>query len=172
MSQPTQNTQSAKIEAVVAMANNGTIGLNNTLPWRLKSDLQRFKRITMGHALLMGRKTFDSIGCPLPGRQTFVLSRNKDLVVPGCTVVTDLAQAISQLPAGKTLFVVGGAEVYRLLAGQFTAVHLTKVLCDVEGDAKLPTLDLAKLRCVDTCYTPADLDNEFPTTYSFYKRFD
>ena len=101
------------ISLVVAVADNGVIGVNNQLPWRLPNDLQRFKSITMGKAIIMGRKTFESIGKPLPGRRNIVVSRRPDLVIDGCTVVNSVQSAIEAAGKEDELMVIGGADIYR-----------------------------------------------------------
>ncbi len=124
------------LTAVVAMTPNGVIGLDGDMPWKLKSDLARFKRLTMGGWLVMGRKTFDSIGRPLPGRQTLVLTRNRDWTSPGVSV-THEPDAVVALTRSAPAFVVGGAEIYRLLWNACDRVLLTRVLADIQGDTKL-----------------------------------
>ena len=95
------------------MARNRTIGVNNTLPWRCPEDLKRFKALTMGHHMIMGRKTFDSIGKPLPGRTTVVVTRNNDLAIEGCRIAHSLNEAVSICAHDAEIFIVGGAELYR-----------------------------------------------------------
>ncbi|MGC2049850.1 MAG: dihydrofolate reductase, partial [Gallionella sp.] len=97
---------------IVAMAKNRTIGVNNTLPWRCPEDLQHFKKLTMGHHLIMGRKTFYSIGKPLPGRTTVVVSRDRKLKLPGCIVVNSIPEAIASCARDPLIFVAGGADIY------------------------------------------------------------
>jgi dihydrofolate reductase len=154
-----------RLEAIVAVARNGVIGRDSTLPWRLKSDLQRFKQITMGHSLLMGRKTYESIGRPLPGRETWVLSRQHGLVIPGCQVAPSVSEVLERLPAKARIFVVGGAEIYQQTAGLCGVMHLTHVLAEVDGDTTLPPFDLSGFRCIEELYTPADTENDWPTQY-------
>jgi dihydrofolate reductase len=154
-----------RLEAIVAVARNGVIGRESTLPWRLKCDLQRFKQITMGHYLLMGRKTYESIGRPLPGRETWVLSRQKDLEIPGCHVAQSVNEVLERLPATAKLFVVGGAEIYQQTAGLCGVMHLTHVLAEVHGDTTLPPFDLRGFHCIEESYTPADAENDWPTQY-------
>ena len=96
-----------ELSAVIAVARNRTIGRNNTLPWRLRSDLQRFKRLTLGHALIMGRKTFESIGKPLPGRHTIVVSRQRDLQIADVRIANSIDDAVNSVPTGLRAFVVG-----------------------------------------------------------------
>jgi dihydrofolate reductase len=158
----------SQLSAVVAVARNGTIGLNNSLPWKLRSDLQRFKKLTMGHALVMGRKTFESIGKPLPGRQTIVLTRQKMDFGPGVSVTESLECAIALVEAGRTPFIVGGAQIYDVAWPMITDLYLTTVLADVPGDAFLSAMDLTSFRCVERSFVPADTFNDWPSEYSRY----
>lgn len=155
--------------AVVAMANNGTIGRDGALPWHLRSDLQLFRRLTMGHALLMGRKTYESIGKPLPGRETFVLTKQVDLEIPGVQTIRNIDDVYPQL-GSRILFVVGGAEIYRQLLPMCQVVHLTKVLAEPVGDAKLSPIDLSNYRCTEQMYLPADAENDWPAMYQRWER--
>lgn len=155
--------------AVVAMANNGTIGRDGALPWHLRSDLQLFRRLTMGHALLMGRKTYESIGKPLPGRETFVLTKQADLEIPGVQTIRNIDDVYPQL-GSRILFVVGGAEIYRQLLPMCQVIHLTKVLAEPVGDAKLSPIDLSNYRCTEQMYLPADAENDWPATYQRWER--
>ena len=122
--------------ALVAMADNGVIGRDNGLPWHLPDDLKRFKAITLGHSVLMGRRTFESIGKPLPGRRNLVLTRNPAWNAPGCETVTSLDAARASAGSSK-LFVIGGAEVFSLCWPIVGRLELTEVHTDVEGDARL-----------------------------------
>ncbi|MFM8190537.1 MAG: dihydrofolate reductase [Pirellula sp.] len=155
---------------VVAVARNGTIGIEDRLPWKLRSDLVRFKRLTMGHSLLMGRKTYQSIGRLLPGRTTMILTRQSDYRVDGAQVVHSLMQAWAQLPAGQRLFVVGGAEVYRLCMPFVDQIHRTRVLADIVGDTVLDDLDLHGFSLVETQFVPSDLHNQWPSCYERFER--
>jgi dihydrofolate reductase len=124
--------------AIVAMADNGVIGRGNGLPWHLPDDLKRFKALTMGHVLLMGRRTYDSIGRALPGRRNLVLTRNAAWRAPGCETVTSLEAARA---GNETLFVIGGAEVFALCWPIVGRMELTEVHVDVEGDTFLEGFD-------------------------------
>jgi dihydrofolate reductase len=155
--------------AVVAMANNGTIGRDGALPWHLRSDLQLFRRLTMGHALLMGRKTYESIGKPLLGRETFVLTKQADLEIPGVQTIRNINDVYPQL-GSRILFVVGGAEIYRQLLPMCQVVHLTKVLAEPVGDAKLSPIDLSNYRCTEQMYLPANAENDWPAMYQRWER--
>lgn len=128
------------IAILVAMANNRTIGLNNTLPWRIPEDLKHFKALTIGHHMIMGRKTFDSIGKPLPGRITVVVTRSRDLKVEGCIVAHSLGEAIAAC-ADDEIFVVGGAEIYAQALPLASTLYVTEIQQDVAGDAHFPEFD-------------------------------
>ena len=127
----------ANIEFVVAVAENDVIGRNNGLPWRLPADLRHFKAVTLGHSVLMGRKTFESIGKALPGRQNLVLTRSADFTAAGCSVVHSLDDARAAAEPGALLMVIGGAEVFRLSLALARRIHLTIVHTHIEdGDAR------------------------------------
>jgi dihydrofolate reductase len=127
----------ASIEFVVAVAENDVIGRENGLPWRLPADLRHFKSVTLGHSVLMGRKTFESIGKALPGRQNFVLTRSADFTAAGCTIVHSLDAALAAAGAGAPLMVIGGAEVFRLSQELARRIHLTIVHTRIaDGDAR------------------------------------
>ena len=126
------------LSIIVAMAKNRTIGINNTLPWRIPADMQHFKRLTMGHHLIMGRKTFDSIGRPLPGRTTVVVSRDHNLKIEGCTVAHSLSEAITACAHDSQIFVVGGADIYTQALGLADRLYITEIQQDVSGDAWFP----------------------------------
>lgn len=132
------------ISLLVAMAQNRTIGRNNTLPWHIPEDLKHFKALTMGHTMIMGRKTFDSIGRPLPGRHTVVVTRNRDLRIEGCTVVHSLQEAIAASPQTEEIFVVGGAELYALALPLADTLYITEVMQEVEGDAHFPAFEMSQ----------------------------
>lgn len=128
------------ISFVVAAAENGVIGRNNALPWRLPADLKQFKEITLGKPVLMGRKTWDSIGRPLPGRHNIVVSRTPGLTIEGCTVVATIDEALHLTHDVPELMVIGGAEIFKLLLPRAERVYLTRVHAAVPGDVYLPDL--------------------------------
>lgn len=131
------------ISILVAMARNRTIGINNTLPWHIPEDLKRFKALTMGHCMVMGRKTFDSIGKPLPGRTSIVVTRNRDLKIEGCTMAHSLQEAIAACANDDEIFIVGGAELYTLALPMTDTLYVTEIQQHVEGDAHFPQFDRA-----------------------------
>jgi len=121
------------------MALNRTIGINNTLPWRCPEDLKHFKSLTMGHHMIMGRKTFDSIGKPLPGRTTVVVTRNPKLKIDGCIVANSLNEAIAACAGDNEIFVVGGAELYAQALPLANKLYITEIQREVTGDAHFPS---------------------------------
>lgn len=127
------------ISLIVAMAQNRTIGANGKLPWHLPGDLQRFKQITMGQSLLLGRKTYQSIGRPLPGREMIVLSHNSDFRAAGCQVVSSLSAALAAVKTER-LFICGGEDIYRQALPLVAKIYLTELLQEVAGDSHFPLL--------------------------------
>ena len=160
------------LHMVVAVADNHVMGLDNDLPWKLSSDLQRFKRLTMGHALLMGRRTFDSIGRVLPGRTTIVLTKQSGYTARGATVAHGIDDALSMIPAGIVPFVVGGAEIYRAAWPRVGVLHITRVRANVPGDTFLEPLDLHHFRRIEVEHVPADLKNDWPSDYECWVKQD
>ena len=127
------------LSIIAAMAEKRVIGWKNSLPWRLPADLQRFKLLTMGHSLLMGRKTFESIGRPLPGRTIVVVTRQADFAPKGVQVAHSLEEAL-ELTSGQEVFVAGGAELYRQTINDSCRLYLTLVQAQFEGDAFFPEI--------------------------------
>ena len=157
----------SKLSLIVAMARNRTIGVNNTLPWRCPEDLKHFKALTMGHHMIMGRKTFDSIGKPLPGRTTVVVTRNADLEIPGCVIAHSLNEAIAACAGDEEIFIVGGAELYQQAVPLADTLYITEIQQDVEGDAYFPEFDTSTWqetsREVRSQETPQPLEYHFVT---------
>lgn len=130
-----------QLALIVAMAKNRTIGINNTLPWRIPEDLKHFKALTMGHHMIMGRKTFESIGKPLPGRTTVVVSRDCNLKIDGCIVAHSLQEAVAACANDPQIFVVGGADIYAQALDLADTLYITEIQRDVIGDAWFPEFD-------------------------------
>ncbi len=152
-----------ELTAVVAATPAGVIGLDGDMPWRLRSDLRRFKQLTMGGVLIMGRRTFDSIGRPLPGRRTIVVTRNRDWRAEGVESAEDPAVALQM--AGKTrAFVVGGAQIYEALLDFCQQIYLTTVWSNVRGDTRL-SLDLADFVVSTQMRLPATKTDDVPTEF-------
>ncbi|MCY1081415.1 dihydrofolate reductase [Archangium lansingense] len=157
-----------KISAIVAMATNRCIGRDNTLPWRLPADLKRFKQLTMGHTLIMGRKTYESIGRPLPGRTTLVVTRQRDYAPEGVQVAHSLEQALEQA-RGDEVFIAGGADLYRQAMEHVRRLYLTRIGRDYEGDTFFPELDLSGWKLIAEEHHPATA-TEPPFSFLTYER--
>jgi dihydrofolate reductase len=163
-----------RISLIAAVSDNAVIGRGNALPWHLPADLRRFKRLTMGHWVLMGRKTFDSIRRPLPGRITLVLTRRQGFAPPGVLVAHTLPQALALAEDGGAaegeLFVAGGAAVYRETLGIADRLLLTRVHGDVPGDTFFPEFDPGEWRLVEEERQEADGEPPLPYTFLVYQR--
>jgi len=156
----------ADVELVVAVSENDVIGRANQLPWRLPADLRHFRSLTMGHHILMGRKTYESIGKALPGRTNWVLSRSADFAPPDTNVVTALAEAQAAVGRGSTLMVIGGAEIYALSLPAARRIHLTLVHAQInDGDTFFSDWRRREWRSVSSERHDPDEKNAYP--YSF-----
>jgi dihydrofolate reductase len=153
------------ISLVVAMARNRVIGRDNGLPWRLSEDLKRFKATTLGKPLLMGRKTYESIGKPLPGRRNMVLTRDREWRAEGVEVVRSVEEALQLAGAAPELAVIGGAEVYRLVLPMTDRIHLTRVEADVAGDTVFPELNPGQWSETHCGEHPVDERNQYAVTF-------
>ncbi len=131
-----------RISIIAAMAKNRVIGIANTLPWRLPEDLKHFKALTLGHHILMGRKTYESLGRPLPGRTSVVITRSQDLRVPGCRVANSIADAVAACDNDNEIFFIGGEELYRQALDVADRIYLTEINEDFAGDAWFPEFDM------------------------------
>jgi len=160
-----------KLAIIVAQAENRTIGINNKLPWHLPEDLKYFKQVTMGKPIIMGRKTFDSIKRPLPGRTNIVITRDKSYQHDGVRVVhslmeaIDLAESICLIEGQDEAMVIGGSEIYNQSLPQCDRLYLTQVHADVEGDAHFPAFDAGDWQELGRQDFEADGCN--PYNYSF-----
>ncbi|HWW32456.1 MAG TPA: dihydrofolate reductase [Steroidobacteraceae bacterium] len=166
MSEPRQPL----ISLIVAMAQNGVIGRDNALPWRLPEDLKRFKEFTLGKPILMGRKTFEAIGRPLPGRANLVLTRDRDWRAAGVIPVNSVEEALLQTRTCDELVAIGGAEIYRLLLPLARRIYLTHVHADVPGDTYFPAFDPAQWDDVEFRSLPADDRHAYPLTFVTLER--
>jgi dihydrofolate reductase len=158
------------VSLIVAMAQNGVIGRDNALPWRLPEDLKRFKAFTLGKTILMGRKTYESIGRPLPGRANLVLTRDRNWIAAGVIVVHSVEQALTQAGPGKELVAIGGAQIYRLVLPFARRIYLTHVHADVPGDTFFPDFDSTQWADVECRMHPADDQHAFPLTFVTLER--
>jgi len=144
------------LSLVVAVAENGVIGNGNQLPWHLPDDLQRFKALTLGKPIVMGRKTYDSIGRPLPGRTNIVVSRQTNLTIARCTVVASLAAALKVAGEDDEVMIIGGAAIFHEALPIAQRIYLTRVHATVAGDIFFPRLDPAQWRETSVTLHPAD----------------
>lgn len=135
-----------RICLIAAIAANRVIGRNNALPWRLPADLKRFKALTLGHPVVMGRKTYASIGRPLPGRRNLVITRNRGYSAPGCEIVHSLDAAIAACRGAQEIFIIGGAELYREAVPLAHRLEFTEIHAEFEGDATFPQFPLEQWR--------------------------
>lgn len=160
-----------RISAIVAVSENNVIGRDGHLPWRLSADLKRFKAITTGHSIILGRKNYDDIGRPLPNRTNYVLTRNPSFEAPGCIVCNSLDVAIKAAEAtGETeCFIIGGAAIYGEAMPLVKKMYVTRVLAQIQGDVFFPDWGEG-WRKVDEEKFPADEKNEFPTVFQVWER--
>ena len=160
------------ISLLVAMDEQRGIGVDGRLPWHLSDDLKRFKALTMGHHLIMGRKTWESIGRPLPGRITIVVTRNPHYVAEGCLVAHSLEEALALAQAGgeEEAFIIGGGEVFVQALPLADRIYLTRVHTVSEVDVTFPEFDPEDWTAVESAEHPADGKNDFPTTFQVLER--
>jgi Dihydrofolate reductase len=165
-----------QLSLVCALASNRAIGINNQLPWHLPRDLAHFKAVTMGHPIIMGRKTFDSIGRPLPGRRNIVVSRQNDWSREGVTVVNNLLDAIAcagevaQSAGQREIMLIGGASLYEQALPLAQRLYLTEVHADIPGDAFFPAFSSDEWSEVRREEWPADDKNSLACAFVVYDR--
>ena len=159
-----------ELAVIVAAARNGVIGRNNALPWHLPEDLRYFKQVTMGKPIVMGRKTYESIGRPLPGRQNLVLTRQPDWRVEGVTVVQTVDAALSAAADASALMLVGGGEVYRLFWPQISVIEFTRVHTRVVGDTRFPAFGEPDWRCVQRDHHAPDARHVHAYSFETWER--
>ncbi len=147
---------------VVAMARNRVIGRDNALPWRLPEELAHFKRVTMGHPIVMGRRTWESIGRPLPGRQNIVVTRTPGYAAPGCTVVGSLEEAWQAAGDVSEVCVIGGTTLFEETLPIAERIHLTEVEAEVAGDTWFPEFDRSQWSEREVARYPADARHAYP----------
>lgn len=159
------------VSLIVAVSENNVIGRDGHLPWHLSLDLKRFKSITTGHSIVLGRKNYEDIGRPLPNRTNYVLSRNESFNAPGCIVCKGLEEAMHAAEeANETeCFVIGGACIYKIAMPFVKKIYLTRVHANVEGDVFFPSMGDG-FRKVSEENFPADEKNDFPTTFEVWER--
>ena len=158
------------ISLIAAMDRNRLIGNRNQLPWHLPADLAHFKKITLNKPILMGRKTYESIGRPLPGRQNIVLTHNRSLNIEGVTVVNSLEEAIESLKDASELMVIGGSTLYELALPQAQRMYLTYVDGEFEGDAWFPEFDENEWNISELVTQEPDEKNSYGCRFITYER--
>ncbi len=163
-----------KVSLIVAYSKNKAIGLNNRMLWRLKDDFKNYKKITMGHSLIMGRKTFESIGSPLPGRTSIVISRNKDYEVPDGVYLTDSVEGaleIAKSLGDDECFINGGGEIYTQAMPFVTTAYITKVDVIIDkADAFFPDIDFSSWNEVESFTHQKDKSNDHNWSFSKYEK--
>lgn len=158
-----------RLSLIVAISENNVIGHKGGLPWHLSADLKRFKRLTMGHHLVMGRKTFDSIGRLLPGRTTVILTRNADYRVEGAVAAADLESALTQI-CDDEAFVIGGREIYRLALPRVERMYVTAVHATLKGDTFFPEVRWTDWTVVEDERFAADEKNDYDYSFRVFER--
>ncbi|MCA9123824.1 MAG: dihydrofolate reductase [Planctomycetaceae bacterium] len=159
-----------KVSLIVAMERNGVIGRDGGLPWHLSADLKRFKQLTMGHHIIMGRKTFESIGRLLPGRTSVIVTRQQEYVASGAVIAHSLSDALAAAEGDDEVFIIGGAEIYRQAINSIDRIYLTDVAANVSGDARFPEFDRSDWSIVEQSAHPADDRNDHPHTFTVLER--
>jgi dihydrofolate reductase len=160
---------SPRLSVIVAMARNRTIGAKNRMPWHLPADLRRFRAITMGYPIIMGRRTHQAIGRVLPGRANIVVSRDSAFRAPGCTVVTSVDAALATADADR-VFVIGGAQLYSAVLDRAHRLYVTEIDAEIPGDTFFPEIDWASWCEVSREAFPADDRNPFGFAFVVYER--
>jgi dihydrofolate reductase len=151
---------------IVAMTEDRVIGYQNRLPWHLPADLKHFKTITLGHPIIMGRKTYESIGKPLPNRMNIIISRDPNYQVLGCFVVPSIEAALATAgPDQQEIFIIGGAEIFRQSLVRLERLYITLVHEEFEGDTYFPAIDLNEWKEISREAHTADEVNHYPYTF-------
>ena len=159
-----------KLSLIVAMATNRTIGINNQMPWHLSADLKKFKKITMGHSIIMGRKTFESIGRPLPGRENIIISRNPQYQQQGCLVFDNLDSAIQNCAESDEIFVIGGATLYETTLARADRLYITEIQQAFDGDTWFPKINHEQWREIARKEINDDNSVDFKYSFIVYER--
>jgi len=160
-----------RLSIIAALSSNNVIGRNNDLPWHLSSDLKRLKALTMGHHMIMGRRTYESIGKPLPGRTFLVITRDPSFSAEGVRVVHSLEDAIQAVTNDDEPFIAGGGEIFQQAIHRADRMYLTRVHVDLEGDAYFPDFDdVSEWQLTDSEHFEADEKNDYPYSFLTYDR--
>ncbi len=168
-------SKDVKISVIVAASENNVIGRDNDMPWRLSTDLKRFKALTLGKPVIMGRKTYQSIGRPLPARLNIVITRDESFFAEGVTRVSSLEQALllakdyAETHDLDEVFVIGGGQIYHQVLGKADQIYLTRVLTTLEGDTLFPAIDPEKWQLLSEENVPAGEKDNYATRYCVYR---
>ena len=157
------------VSIIVAVAENGVIGDKNALLWHISEDLKHFKALTTGHPVIMGRKTYESLGRPLPNRTNVVVSR-REIEIPGCRVVHSLEEALGLFPEDEEVFVIGGAQIYAQALPLADCFYLTRVMHAYPGDTLFPEWDEAEWRLIASEAFPCGREYPYPFSLETYER--
>ncbi len=158
------------ISIIAAMGKNRELGLEGKLPWHLPDDFKRFKNLTTGHAVIMGRKTFESIGKPLPQRKNIIITRDAAYAAPGCVVVHSMEEAFKAAADDTETFVVGGAEIYKLALPYAHKMYLTLVDAAPQADAYFPEFDKSEWTVAQEEPHPSDEKHQYPFVFTVFVR--
>ncbi len=161
---------SQNVSWIVAVSENGVIGSDGDLPWHVSADLRRFRQLTTGHHIILGRKTFESIGRLLPDRTTVIVTRNPDYHFPGALMASDVLSAIDSCVDDDQPFIAGGGEIYRASIDLVQSIFLTRVHAEVAGDTRLPPIDWNQWQQVQSERHAADSRNDFDYSFEIYRR--
>ncbi|EJF77180.1 hypothetical protein MCO_01359 [Bartonella sp. DB5-6] len=165
-----------KVCLIAAVAENGVIGHEGALPWHLSTDLQRFKALTFGKPIIMGRKTWDSLGRPLPGRTNIVITHNRAFSAEGAVIAHSLSQAcsvakrVSSQNSADAVFIIGGGEIFQQGLPIADKIFLTEVLASIKGDSFFPVFDKEKWTIIQTQYIPEGVKDSHPSRFMVYER--
>lgn len=158
------------VSLVAAAGNNNVIGSNNKLPWKMPADMKFFMNLTMGHPVIMGRKTYESFGRPLKERRNIIISRDKNLLIQGCEVVHSLKEALDLVKGEKEVFIIGGAEIYRQAMMLADKIYLTRIYHDFEGDSYFPYIDDTEWKQTKYSEQKTDEKNLYPFAFLEYTK--
>ncbi|MBI4034038.1 MAG: dihydrofolate reductase [Candidatus Brennerbacteria bacterium] len=158
------------VSIIAAIAENGVIGESNNLPWRLPADLKRFKEITTGHPVIMGRKTHESIGRALPNRKNIIITRREDYSVEGCSVVHSIDEALSLVKDEEEIFFIGGGDIYRQVLPLAHRLYITRIHKEFPGDTRFPEVDFGEWKEVRREKGTVDEKNPYEHEFLIFER--
>jgi len=158
------------LSLIVAVAKNNVIGGNNKLLWHLPADLKHFKALTMDHTIIMGRKTYESIGKPLPGRKNIIISRQEDYSAEGCIVLTNLQAAVDLCKKEGEVFIIGGAEIFKQSMHAADKIYITRIDHYFDGDTYFPNMNFSEWKMVKYLKHHADEKNKYEYSFAEYQR--